>query len=651
MDLCSATKREISCRVTRTLILYVRKMNGSLGDLLDGLVLDETYLMDTNNWVSHSFLHVLYARMMEILGDKNAVYQMNLEGKRLQPLGLLDWIARLIGNPRLIYAQAPKYNKLLKANGDVYIHEAGDSWVLLEDRYHNSAQKTRLDCDYTRGVLAAIPTIFDMPMAEVEEIECQVAPEIYGERTWPDNPVQGAGGCLYRIRWDSRERPPLWKRVFQRYSAYRRAIHDLQETNQVIQEKYDEARRLALELETTNRQLTESKQQLETYMADLKSSELRYRLLAENVTDTIWILNLESLRFTYVSPSVERMRGYSAEEAMAISLQKTLTPESLDRVSKRLAEELEKEATGGGSDPNRSATLEILQYCKDGSSVWAEVTTTFLRNEHGKPEAILGVSRDISERKRAEQLYQGKIAAEASNAAKSEFLSNMSHELRTPLNHIIGFTELMLGKDFGDLNKVQEEYLTDVHQSSLHLLSLVNEILDISKIEAGKLELKPWEFNLKALLEQSPAIIMEKAKARNIDLKIQADDIPETFVADELRVKQILYNLLSNAVKFTNDGGTICLGARMIAGVGGERNEVEISVVDDGVGIEKENLEKIFEPFSQVENSLSRRYPGTGIGLALTRSLVEMHGGRIWVESEGLEKGSAFRFTLPAQKS
>ena len=134
-------------------------------------------------------------------------------------------------------------------------------------------------------------------------------------------------------------------------------------------------------------------------------------------------------------------------------------------------------------------------------------------------------------------------------------------------------------------------------------------------------------------------------------MKIQADDIPETFVADELRVKQILYNLLSNAVKFTNDGGTICLGARMIAGVGGERNEVEISVEDDGIGIRKEDLEKIFEPFSQVENSLSRKYPGTGIGLALTRSLVEMHGGRIWVESEGLGNGSAFRFTLPAQKS
>ena len=136
------------------------------------------------------------------------------------------------------------------------------------------------------------------------------------------------------------------------------------------------------------------------------------------------------------------------------------------------------------------------------------------------PEAVLGVTRDISERKRAEQLYQANIAAEASSAAKSQFLSNMSHELRTPLNHIIGFTEFVLGKSFGDLNKIQEEYLTDVYQSSHHLLSLVNEILDISKIEAGKFELRPSEFNLKAVLEKSPSIIVKKAQERKIHLKI-----------------------------------------------------------------------------------------------------------------------------------
>jgi PAS domain S-box-containing protein len=654
MGLASSTKREISCRVTRTLIMYVREVNGSLGNLLEGLELDETYLTDTNNWVSHEFLHILYARMIDILGDGNAVYKMTLAAKRYRSMGLLDWIARLLGNPKLIYVQGPKYNKLLKANGDVYIHESGESWVVLEDRYHNSAQKTRYDCDYTRAVLAGIPTIFDMPLAHVEEIECQVAPEVYGKRIWPDTPTYGARGCLYRIQWDSKDRPPLWKRVFQRYSVYRKAIDDLQEVNRVVQEKYDEVKKLAIELETANRQLIESKLQLENYTAELQSSERRYRLLAENVSDTIWTMSLDTLCFTYVSPSVQRMRGYSVEEALAMPLEKTLTPESLERVSKTLEEELARENTGN-SDPNRSKTVEVEQYCKDGSICWAEVTTSFLRDKEGKAVGLLGVSRDISERKRAEQLYQAKIEAEASNRAKSEFLSHMSHELRTPLNHIMGFTELILGENIGDLNDTQEEYLKDVYQSSQHLLSLVNEILDVSKIEAGKLEIKRSQIDLKLLLEQSLSIIADKALHRNIHLTTIIDEVPETMIADELRLKQIIYNLLSNAVKFTEDGGNIYLKARVTAGSGGgsgaedgsSDKALEISVIDTGIGIHEGDREKIFEPFSQLENSLSRKYPGTGLGLGLTRNLVEMHGGRIWVESEGPGKGSAFRFTLP----
>lgn len=651
-----STKREISCRITRTLIMYVREVHGSLGNLLDGLELDEEYLTDTNNWVSHAFLHVLYARMIHILGDANAVYKMTLAAKRFQSLGLLDWIGRLLGSPRLIYAQGPKYNKLLKANGDVYIHELGDSWVVLEDRYHDSAQKTRHDCDYTRAFLAGIPTIFDMPLAHVEEIECQVAPDVYGQRVWPDSPRYGARGCLYRIEWDARDVPGLWKRLFQRYSVYRKAIGDLQEANRVVEEKYEEVKKLAAALEKTNRELTESKQQLEEYMAELKASELRYRLLAENVTDTIWTLSLETLRFTYVSPAVERARGYTAEEAMAIPLDKTLTPESLERVAKALAEELAREEVGG-ADPNRSKTVEVQQYRKDGSVQWVEVTTSFLRGPEGKPVGLLGVSRDISERKRAEQLYQAKIAAEASNAAKSEFLSHMSHELRTPLNHIMGFTELILGKDFGDLNRTQEEYLSDIYKSSQHLLSLVNEILDVSKIEAGKLEIRPTQINLKQLLRESLSIITDKAMDRRITLTARIDDIPETIAADELRLKQIMYNLLSNAVKFTDDGGDICLTARVAGGAereGSQRKrfggaELEVSVLDTGIGIQRDDMERIFEPFSQLQSSLSRKYPGTGLGLGLTRNLVELHGGRIWAESEGPGRGSAFRFTLPLE--
>jgi signal transduction histidine kinase len=318
-----------------------------------------------------------------------------------------------------------------------------------------------------------------------------------------------------------------------------------------------------------------------------------------------------------------------------------------------LGEELAREASGE-ADPCRSKTFEVEQYRKKGPTSWAEVTTSFLRDKAGRAVGLLGVTRDISERKRAEQLYQSKIAADAANAAKSEFLSHMSHELRTPLNHIMGFTELILGRNFGDLNETQEEYLSDVYQSSQHLLSLVNEILDVSKIEAGKLELKKSAINLRDLLEQS-LLVMDKAAQRKVHLTADIGQVPETIIADELRLKQIIYNLLSNAVKFTEDDGNICLAARNTreAAAGGTldsqeiRKELEISVIDTGIGIRKEDIEKIFEPFSQLESSLSRRYHGTGLGLGLTRSLVEMHGGRIWAESDGPGKGSTFRFTLP----
>jgi signal transduction histidine kinase len=194
-----------------------------------------------------------------------------------------------------------------------------------------------------------------------------------------------------------------------------------------------------------------------------------------------------------------------------------------------------------------------------------------------------------------------------------------------------------------------------VYQSSQHLLSLVNDILDVSKIEAGKLELKLTRLPLKPLLEESLSIIGARAAHRGIHLAMNIDQIPVTMTADELRLKQILYNLLSNAVKFTGEGGNIALNVRTTTGNDKQETRggatvgeaLEISVVDDGIGILEEDAERIFEPFSQLETSLSRKYRGTGLGLSITRNLVEMHGGRIWMESGGLGKGTAFRFTLP----
>ncbi len=246
-------------------------------------------------------------------------------------------------------------------------------------------------------------------------------------------------------------------------------------------------------------------------------------------------------------------------------------------------------------------------------------------------------------KERTRQLEEAVQAADVASRAKSDFLASMSHELRTPLNAVIGFSQVLQEQYFGKLNEKQAEYVTDILESGKHLLSLINDILDLAKIEAGKMELELSKVIIKDLLGSSLIMIKEKALVHGISLDIDTTGDLEhlKIMVDERRVKQVMFNLLSNAVKFTPDGGVIRVEGKK------EGKELIISVSDTGIGIAPEEQERVFEEFYQTGGAMKDKPPGTGLGLPVTKSIVEMHGGRIWVESEGPDKGSRFTFTLP----
>ena len=247
---------------------------------------------------------------------------------------------------------------------------------------------------------------------------------------------------------------------------------------------------------------------------------------------------------------------------------------------------------------------------------------------------------DVKVEERTTRLEEAMFLAESTSKLKSEFLANMSHELRTPLNAIIGFSEAMLSGVYGPVNERQREYLGDILTSGENLLGLINDLLDLSKIEAGSMHLERRTFSLKELMKSAAGMFREKAIVHNITLEFHVEDGVDEIIADQRKVKQVMVNLLSNAIKFTPAGGTVRLNARRAA------DTVEVSIEDTGIGISSSDIHQLFQPFHQLESPFQKKYGGTGLGLFLTKRLVELQGGGIRVESEK-GGGSVFSFSIP----
>ena len=336
-------------------------------------------------------------------------------------------------------------------------------------------------------------------------------------------------------------------------------------------------------------------------------------------------------RIVDVNPAACRMLGYSKEELQGLGIPDIDPNFPVDDWPQHWLELREK----------GTLKFESAHRARDGRIIPVEIVANYVRL--GDEERNCAFARDITERKRYEnELLQARMAADAANRAKSVFLSNMSHEIRTPMNGIIGMAQLM---EYTPLNDEQRQYLDAIESSSQNLLRLISDILDLSKIEAGKIELERHEFSLRATVADvvNTQISLVYRKNLKLDTYIPAD-VPDTLIGDQLRLKQILLNFLSNAIKFT-EAGRITLAAALV-GQAGAIATIRIGVTDSGIGISQEVIGKIFEPFSQADSSMTRKYGGTGLGLTICRQLAELMGGRVEVASTE-RVGSSFFVEIP----
>jgi PAS domain S-box-containing protein len=365
-----------------------------------------------------------------------------------------------------------------------------------------------------------------------------------------------------------------------------------------------------------------------------RESESRYRAILDNMQDTYFHTDLDG-RVIMASRSVEDLLGYTPEEIRGKKIA------DIYGDSEQRARFVRQLIAGGGEVENFESNMRR----KNGELVWVSTTAHHYLDDQGKVTGIEGVTRNITEKRAAEAAMEtAKEQAELHDHAKSEFLANMSHELRTPLNAILGFSDMIASQAFGPVQERHVRQARDIHDSGQHLLAIIDDILDLSKIEMGHALLEEEEVDLGELVDGCMRLLEERANRSQVVISADLDDVPPRLRADRRKLKQILLNLLTNSVKFTPCGGTVVVSARMNGA-----DTFEIGVRDEGIGMRAEDIPKVLEPFGQVESADVRKYEGTGLGLPLAKSLAELHGGTLQIaSSEGV--GTTVTVRLPKER-
>jgi PAS domain S-box-containing protein len=389
----------------------------------------------------------------------------------------------------------------------------------------------------------------------------------------------------------------------------------------------------------------EVRRQRQRAVEALHDSEARKAAIFDSALDSIISIDHDGSVIEF-NPQAEKTFGYKRDDVIGKKMDELIVPPSLRPRHREAFARYLAGATGSVIDRR----VELTGMRSDGSEFPVELSLTSIPTK-AQP-MFTAYLRDLTEQKRQEEflrrgreLEEQNLRIQEANRLKSEFLANMSHELRTPLNAVIGFAEVLIDGKAGALNAEQREYLGDILASGHHLLQLINDVLDLAKIEAGRMELYPEPFSLKTAVDEVCTIMRPIAAKRYITITIDSLPAAATVNLDLRKFKQVLYNLLSNAVKFSHEEGVVKLAIALDA-----EDRLHIQVKDSGIGIKDDDLPRIFREFEQLESGASRRFPGTGLGLALTKKIVELHNGTIRVQSQ-FGKGSTFSITMPRSVS